>query len=221
MIEAYGLVPCEFGVSNDMRAGELVVAIGNPLGFDLYGSITSGILSGKNRTVVSEDKEMNLLQTTAPINAGNSGGPLIDAYGRVIGINTIKYASTDIEGLGFAIPIDDAIPVINDIMKYGYATGRPMLGISGEDINALISAYFRLPQGVYVREVTEGSGAEKAGIRVDDIVIGADGETVTCMNDLNLIKRRHAAGDVMTITIYRDGKAIDLEVTLDEASQAG
>ncbi len=215
------LIACEFGISNDLRTGELVVAIGNPLGFDLYGSITSGIISGQSRAVTIEDREMVLLQTSAAINAGNSGGPLIDAYGRVIGINSAKISETAGEGIGFAIPIDDALPVINDLMQYGYVPSRPMLGISGEDINAIMSMFYKLPQGVYVREITPGSGAEKAGIQIDDIIIGADGETVTSMDDLNKYKRRHSAGETMTITVYRNGEAIDLQVVLDMATQAG
>lgn len=220
-IEATGLAACEFGISEELRIGELVVAIGNPLGFDLYGSITSGIISGKNRNVTIEEREMVVLQTNAAINSGNSGGPLIDAYGRVIGINSAKIAETVGEGVGFAIPIDDALPVIEDLMEFGYVPTRPMLGISGEDITAIMSMFYNMPQGVYVREVSPGSGAEKAGILVDDIVIGADGETVTSMNDLNKFKRRHAAGDTMVITVYRNGKAIDFDVVLDMATQAG
>ncbi len=219
-IEAQGLTPCEFGISDDLRIGELVVAIGNPLGFDLYGSITSGIISGKNRQVTVEDREMVLLQTNAAINAGNSGGPLINAYGHVIGINSVKISETAGEGVGFAIPIDDAIPVINDLMQYGYVPTRAMLGISGEDITAIMSMFYNMPQGVYIRDVTPGSGADNAGIKVDDIIIGADGETVTSMDDLNKIKRRHSAGESMTITLYRNGKAVDIEVILDEATQA-
>ena len=164
---------------------------------------------------------MVVLQTNAAINSGNSGGPLIDAYGRVIGINSAKIAETVGEGVGFAIPIDDALPVIEDLMEFGYVPTRPMLGISGEDITAIMSMFYNMPQGVYVREVSPGSGAEKAGILVDDIVIGADGETVTSMNDLNKFKRRHAAGDTMVITVYRNGKAIDFDVVLDMATQAG
>ncbi len=220
-IEATGLTACEFGISEDLRIGELVVAIGNPLGFELYGSITSGIISGKNRNVTIEEREMVVLQTNAAINSGNSGGPLIDAYGRVIGINSAKIAETVGEGVGFAIPIDDALPVIEDLMEFGYVPTRPMLGISGEDITAIMSMFYNMPQGVYVREVTSGSGAEKAGIMVDDIVIGADGETVTCMDDLNKYKRRHSAGDTMVITVYRNGRAIDFDVVLDMATQAG
>lgn len=219
-IEAEGLVACEFGISGELRIGELAVAIGNPLGFDLYGTITSGIISGLNRTLTIGENTMNLIQTNASINSGNSGGPLIDAYGRVIGITSAKVASLYGEGLGFAIPIDEALPIINDLMAHGYVTGRPMIGISGEDITPIMSMYYRLPEGVYVRFIEPESGAEKAGIKAGDIVIGAAGETITSMDELNDIKNRYSAGDTLTLTIYRDGKSIDVDVVLDEATQS-
>lgn len=219
-IEAEGLVACEFGISGELRIGELAVAIGNPLGFDLYGTITSGIISGLNRTLTIGENTMNLIQTNASINSGNSGGPLIDAYGRVIGITSAKVASLYGEGLGFAIPIDEALPIINDLMEHGYVTGRPMIGISGEDITPIMSMYYRLPEGVYVRFIEPESGAEKAGIKAGDIVIGAAGETITNMDELNDIKNRYSAGDTLTLTIYRDGKSIDVDVVLDEATQS-
>lgn len=219
-IEAEGLVACEFGISDELRIGELVVAIGNPLGFDLYGTITDGIISGLNRTLTIGENTMNLIQTNASINSGNSGGPLIDAYGRVIGITSAKVASLYGEGLGFAIPIDEALPIINDLMTHGYVTGRPMIGISGEDITPIMSMYYRLPEGVYVRFINPDSGAEKAGIKAGDIVIGAAGETITSMDELNEIKNRYSAGDTLTLTIYRDGKSIDVDVVLDEATQS-
>lgn len=217
-IEAQGLTACEFGISSDIRIGELVVAIGNPLGFDLYGTLTTGVISGLNRTLTIGDNEMNLIQTNASINNGNSGGPLIDAYGRVIGITSAKVASIYGEGLGFAIPIDEAMPIIEDLIHYGYVTGRPQIGISGEDITSLMSMYYRLPQGVYVRFINPDSCAEKAGIKAGDIIIGADGETITCMDELNEIKARFSAGDTMVITIYRDGVSMDIELVLDEAT---
>lgn len=219
-IEASGLVACEFGISGELRIGELAVAIGNPLGFDLYGTITSGIISGLNRTLTIGENTMNLIQTNASINSGNSGGPLIDAYGRVIGITSAKVASLYGEGLGFAIPIDEALPIINDLMEHGYVTGRPMIGISGENITPIMSMYYRLPEGVYVRFIEPESGAEKAGIKAGDIVIGAAGETITNMDELNDIKNRYSAGDTLTLTIYRDGKSIDVDVVLDEATQS-
>ncbi len=217
-IEASGLTACEFGKSGELRIGELAIAIGNPLGFELYGTMTSGIISGLNRTITIGENEMTLIQTNASINSGNSGGPLIDAYGRVIGITSAKVASTYGEGLGFAIPIDEALPIIEDLMKHGYVTGRPMIGVSGEDITSIMSMYYRLPQGVYVRFVTPESAAADAGIKAGDIIIGIQGESITTMNELNNIKNQYSAGDTITLTIYRDGVNMDVDLVLGEAT---
>ena len=219
-IDETGLTPCEFGSSSNIRIGELTVVIGNPLGFELYGSMSSGIISGLNRSITIGEKKMTLIQTTASITNGNSGGPLINAYGQVIGITSAKVASIYGENLGFAIPIDNAIPIINDLMKYGYVTGRPMIGISGEDITSIMSMFYRIPEGVYVRFITPDSGAELAGIKAGDIIIGADGETVTTMDDLNEIKNRFSAGDTITLTIYRDGESMDVDVVMTEVTDS-
>ena len=219
-IDETGLTPCEFGSSSNIRIGELTVVIGNPLGFELYGSMSSGIISGLNRSITIGEKKMTLIQTTASITNGNSGGPLINAYGQVIGITSAKVASIYGENLGFAIPIDNAIPIINDLMKYGYVTGRPMIGISGEDITSIMSMFYRIPEGVYVRFITPDSGAELAGIKAGDIIIGADGETVTTMDDLNEIKNRFSAGDTITLTIYRDGESMDIDVVMTEVTDS-
>ena len=219
-IDETGLTPCEFGSSSNIRIGELTVVIGNPLGFELYGSMSSGIISGLNRSITIGEKKMTLIQTTASITNGNSGGPLINAYGQVIGITSAKVASIYGENLGFAIPIDNAIPIINDLMQYGYVTGRPMIGISGEDITSIMSMFYRIPEGVYVRFITPDSGAELAGIKAGDIIIGADGETVTTMDDLNEIKNRFSAGDTITLTIYRDGESMDVDVVMTEVTDS-
>lgn len=219
-IDETGLTPCEFGSSSNIRIGELTVVIGNPLGFELYGSMSSGIISGLNRSITIGEKKMTLIQTTASITNGNSGGPLINAYGQVIGITSAKVASIYGENLGFAIPIDNAIPIINDLMKYGYVTGRPMIGISGEDITSIMSMFYRIPEGVYVRFITPDSGAELAGIKAGDIIIGADGETVTTMDDLNEIKNRFSAGDTITLTVYRDGESMDIDVVMTEVTDS-
>lgn len=219
-IDASGLVACEFGSSEDLRIGELAVVIGNPLGFELYGTMTSGIISGLNRTITIGDKKMTLIQTNASINNGNSGGPLINSYGQIIGVTSAKVASIYGEGLGFAIPIDEAIPIINDLMKYGYVTGRPIIGISGEDINAITALYYRLPQGVCVRFVTPDSGAEAAGVKAGDIIIGANGQSITTMDELTAIKNNFSAGDTITLTIYRDNVNIDVDVVLGEVTQS-
>lgn len=215
-ISGNGFISCEFGRSADLRIGELSIVIGNPLGFDLYGTMTTGIISGLNRTVTIGDNTMTLIQTQASINKGNSGGPLINCYGQIIGITSAKVDSAYGEGLGFAIPIDEALPIINDLMEYGYVTGRPMIGFSGENITAFIAMYYRLPQGALVRFVTPDSGAEKAGLRSNDIIIGMNGETVTTMEEISEMVNRCAVGDTVTLTVYRDGAAMDIEMVLGE-----
>ena len=216
-IDKTGLPAAEFGTSGEMVVGEAAIVIGNPLGFELAGSVTAGIVSALDRKLTVEDREMNLIQTDASINHGNSGGPLINAYGQVVGITSVKINSTYGEGLGFAIPIDDAMPIIEDLLKYGYVKGRPQLGIIGENVTEIYSQYYNIPQGFIVRGVNENSAAEKAGIKVDDIVIGINGQLITTIEEFNSIKANFKAGEQITISVYRDGEIIDFDVTLDEA----
>lgn len=225
----FDITPVELGISSDLRIGELAIAIGNPLGFDLYGTMTTGIISGLNRNVTIEDNSMTLMQTSAAINSGNSGGPLIDAYGRVIGITSAKIDSMYGESLGFAIPIDEAMPIVRNLIEYGYVLGRPSLGITGMDITRMISLFYNLPEGIQVTYVDEGSGAYDAGIIAGDIIIGIEGETVESMSELNEVKKRFSVGDTVTLTIYRpersewgnsQGRSFDVEVVLTEASPA-
>lgn len=216
-IEKTGLPAAEFGTSGEIVVGEAAIVIGNPLGFELAGSVTAGIISAIDRKLTVEDREMNLIQTDASINNGNSGGPLINAYGQVIGITSVKINSTYGEGLGFAIPIDDAMPIIEDLLKYGYVKGRPQLGIVGENVTEIYSQYYNIPQGFIVRGVNEGSAAEKAGIRIDDIVIGINGQLITTIEEFNSIKAGYKAGEQITVSVYRDGEIVDLKVVLDEA----
>ena len=222
-IDATGLTPAEFGDSNDLQVGELVVAIGNPLGFELFGTTTCGIVSALNREVTINDKEMTLIQTDAAINSGNSGGPLLNGYGQVIGINSAKmgstYGSASVEGLGFAIPISDAKDIINDLINYGYVAGRPQLGITGVDVTEAEAQRFNLPQGVYVYNVSENSAAYEAGIRQGDIITAIEGTTISTMEELNEIKNGYNAGDTVKISIYRSGGSIDLDLTLQEVKQ--
>ncbi|MFA5658322.1 MAG: trypsin-like peptidase domain-containing protein [Oscillospiraceae bacterium] len=215
------LIPAEFGTSEELEVGELAIAIGNPLGFELAGSVTGGIISALNRELTVEDKQMTLIQTDAAINPGNSVGPLVNSYGQVIGINSVKISSsysTSTEGLGFAIPIDEAKPIVDDLIEYGYVKGRPMLGISGEDITSVIARYYDLPQGVIVRFIEPDSGAENGGIKIGDIIIGIDNKAITSMAELNEIKDTFKAGETVKLAIYRDGENIDLYVVLSEAT---
>ena len=165
---------------------------------------------------------MKLLQTDAPINSGNSGGPLINKYGQVIGINSSKmsasYSETSIEGIGFAIPSNEVAKIVDDIMEYGYVTGKPQLGISCQDVNETISKMYNLPVGVYITAVTEGSAAEKAGLQSGDVIIKVDGEEVKTYEQLNAKKNEHKAGEEMELTFVRSGDEQKVTVTLDEAS---
>lgn len=191
-IDKTGLTAAEFGDSDSLKLGESVTAIGNPLGFDLMNTVTRGIVSGMNRQITINDKAMNLIQTDAAINSGNSGGPLINKYGQVIGINSSKmsasYSETSIEGIGFAIPSNEVSEIIDDIMEYGYVTGKPQLGISCQDVNETISQMYNLPVGVYITDVTDGSAADEAGLRSGDVITAVDGTEVKTAEELNIEK---------------------------------
>ncbi len=215
-IDADGLTAAELGTSGDLKVGEAAIVIGNPLGYDLYGSMSVGIVSGLNRTLNINGTDMTLIQTDASVNSGNSGGPMVNAYGQVIGIISAKVSSSYGEGLGFAIPIDDALPIINDLIQYGYVTGRPSIGITGEDITAYVAFYYGIPQGVMVRYVTPGSGADIAGVEAYDIIVGVNDESITTMDELTNIKNNYSVGDTIILNIYRNGTYIDLEVELME-----
>ncbi|MDE5569555.1 MAG: trypsin-like peptidase domain-containing protein, partial [Ruminococcus sp.] len=223
-IDETGFTPATFGNSDDLRVGELVIAVGNPLGFELFGSVTSGIVSALNREISINEKNMTLIQTDAAINSGNSGGPLLNSCGQVIGINSAKMSSSyasgtaSIEGLGFAIPINDARIIIDDLINNGYVTGRPQIGITAVDIDEMYSSYLGLPMGIYVRSVAEGSAAEMAGLRTGDVIIGINDEAVTSMDELNAVKNQFKAGDTVTLKVYRDGEDIDIPLVLHDAN---
>ncbi|MDE6790050.1 MAG: trypsin-like peptidase domain-containing protein [Ruminococcus sp.] len=223
-IDETGFTPATFGNSDDLRVGELVIAVGNPLGFELFGSVTSGIVSALNREISINEKNMTLIQTDAAINSGNSGGPLLNSCGQVIGINSAKMSSSyasgtaSIEGLGFAIPINDARTIIDDLINNGYVTGRPQIGITAVDIDEMYSSYLGLPMGIYVRSVAEGSAAEMAGLRTGDVIIGINDEAVTSMDELNAVKNQFKAGDTVTLKVYRDGEDIDIPLVLHDAN---
>lgn len=214
--EGKKLSAAEFGDSTTLAVGELAVAIGTPLGFELYGSVTSGIISALNRTITIDEYEMTLIQTDAAINPGNSGGPLLNSYGQVVGINSSKIISDYVEGLGFAIPITSAKIVIDELIANGYVTGRARIGISGEDVGKSNSKYYDLPEGVYVRYVEKNSAAEASGIEIGDIIVAAEGEAVTTMRELNKIKEKFSSGEKMSVTVFRDGKKLDISILLEE-----
>ncbi|HWP79200.1 MAG TPA: trypsin-like peptidase domain-containing protein [Candidatus Acidoferrum sp.] len=221
-IDAQNLLAAEFGASSDLVVGELAVAIGNPLGMELFGSVTAGIISALDRKITFEDRTMVLIQTDAAINPGNSGGALVNGYGQIIGINSAKivsegYTGTSYEGLGFAIPIDSAKPIVDSLIKLGYVPGRPVIGIVGEDVTPYYSEFFHRPQGVYIHGVTEGTDAVGKGIQAGDIVVAINGTRVSSMAELNEIKDRFKTGDVVTLTIDRAGKEYDINITLTES----
>ncbi|MGH4051826.1 MAG: S1C family serine protease [Clostridium sp.] len=203
-----------FGDSDALEVGESVVAIGNPLGKELLGSVTTGIVSAVNRQVSIENKDLKFIQTDAAINPGNSGGPLVNSKGEVIGINTAKIASTGqdaVEGLGFAIPINTVNPKIENLIK-------PMLniGIACRDITEEISKQRNLEVGVYVLQIKEFSSAEKSGIEVGDIITKFDGQEIKTVAEINKIKTTHKAGDIVKIELVRNKKTVKIDLTLSE-----
>ena len=210
-----GLVAATFGNSDELEVGEMVVAIGNPLG-RLAATETVGYVSGINREVTTDNTVISMLQTDAAINPGNSGGPLFNMYGEVIGITTAKHSGTTIEGIGFAIPIDDVMGIISDLIDYGYVTGAYM-GITVKDNDKEAAAQFGLPtDGAYVVDVTPGSSADKAGIQSKDLITAVDDHKITTRSDLTRTLRNYKAGDTAEITVVRSGRELTLTITFDE-----
>ena len=220
-IEADDLIPARFGDSEILRVGDSVVAIGDPLGVDLRGTYTDGIISAINRDVAVEGRTMTLIQTNAALNSGNSGGPLINCYGQVIGINTMKIGaftdSAGVEGIGFAIPSTTVKEIVDQIITQGYVSGRPTLGITGESISSLYQHFYHLPAGLYITAVEYNSPAHLCGIEEGDILLRVDDTRITDMDSLRAVLYGHAVGDQVTVTIYRNGTTASATVTLQEA----
>lgn len=215
-IEGENFPYATFGDSSVLRVGELCVAIGNPLGQELAGTVTVGYISALNRSVTIDNKTLTLIQTDAAINPGNSGGALVNQYGQVIGINTAKISSSNLEGLGFAIPTSEATPIISDLMKSGYVKGRPVIGISGSAITKQQAERYNLVEGVYVYSMSVNSPANLAGIKVGDIVVECEGKKVTTVDELNDIKNKYKPGDTIKLKVYRGGKYVDIALILAE-----
>ena len=219
-VDAEDLTPAQFGDSDGVRVGDSVVAIGDPLGVELRGTMTDGIVSAISRDVQVDGRVMNLIQTNAALNSGNSGGPLINRFGQVIGINTMKIGtfadSSGVEGLGFAIPSTTVKEIVNQLLSQGYVSGRPWLGIEGESFSTFYQRFYRIPKGVYVTDVQAGSPAEDADLRIGDIILSADGSAVTDMDALNTQLYTHAPGDSMTFIVYRNGRQGEVTVILTE-----
>ena len=219
-IEAEGLKAVSVADSDQLKVGEEVAAIGNPLG-ELTFTMTTGIISALDREINVDGNPQNMLQTNAAINSGNSGGPLFDMNGNVIGVTTAKYSGsttsgTTIEGLGFAIPINDALRVAYDLVEHGYVTGQAYLGISVKDLDSSTAQYYSLPVGPRVEEVVPGSCAERDGIKVGDIIFKFNGTDVADRAALSGALKKVSAGDTVKIVVYRAGSEVELEITLDE-----
>ena len=217
--EEVQLQAVEIGSSDALSVGDPVVAIGNPLG-ELTSTLTVGYVSAKERDVTTDGKTINMIQTDAAINSGNSGGPLFNLSGEVVGITTAKYSGSSssgasIEGIGFAIPIDDVMPLVDDLMNFGYVNSA-YLGVMVSDMDAETAAYYNLPVGAYVQEVTPGYCAEKAGLMAKDIIVAVGSYKVDNVSDLTKTLRKFKAGEATTITVYRSGAELVLDITLDE-----
>ena len=224
-VDQTGLTAAEFGDSNQCQVGDAVVAIGNPLGLELQNTVTCGIISALNRKVTINDKTMTLIQTDTAINNGNSGGPLINSSGQVIGINSAKMSSSvsssgaTIEGIGFAIPMTEAREIVDDLINYGYVTGRPQLGISCQDVSEAVSQAYNLPIGAYVISVTDGGAAAEAGLQVGDVITAINDNKIETTEELNNYKNEYNAGDTVTLTIVRNGQEQKVSVVLQEVQQ--
>ena len=220
-VDATDLSPAELGDSAALRVGDTVVAIGDPLGMELSGSMTDGIVSAINRDITVDGRKMTLIQTNAALNSGNSGGPLINCYAQVVGINTMKigdYMSTaGVEGLGFAIPSSTVIDIVTQLIQQGYVSGRPTLGIVGEGVTSFYQVYFGLPNGLYITELDANSDAAKQGIRESDILLSINGTRITSQEDLDAVLYTCDVGDTVEVTVYRDGRQGIFTLTVQEA----
>ena len=220
-VQAEELIPAQFGDSSQLRVGDTVVAIGDPLGVKFRGTYTDGIVSAINRDVEMDGRVMTLIQTNAALNSGNSGGPLINCYGQVIGINTMKIGTfTDtagVEGLGFAIPSATVKEIVDQLIQQGYVSGRPTLGLEGEAISGVYQYYYRMPKGLYITQVEPGSSAQMRGIEDGDILLSINEIPITTMDDLKSVILNYEVGQTVDAVIYRSGQRYLVELTLAEA----
>ena len=219
-IDADGLEPVTIGNSDYIRVGQRVYAVGNPFGNLIY-TMSEGIISARDRVITVEGKTITTFQLTAAVNPGNSGGPVYNTSGEVIGVVTAKFMSSTVEGIGFAIPINDAISIARSLIAHGFIEGRPLMGIRGQSVRYVHAVYFELVEGFEIHTVNEGSAAEAAGIQVGDIITYLDGDRVRSFEQLTLAMRRFNAGDTTTITVWRDGRDYTLNITFDENLDAG
>ena len=213
-IDKTGLTPAELGDSSSVQIGEFVLAIGNPYNLDY--SVTAGIISALNREMTVENTTYNVIQADCAINSGNSGGALVNSKGEVIGITTLKLAGDGIEGVSFAIPVNETVPIYKELIEKGKIS-RPFVGISGIDLDEATAIRNGLTKGIYVDSVVSGSGAEDAGIMAGDFIVSFDGKDVSTMDELNAIKNTKNIGDKIEIKLYRKSELKTFTITLKEA----
>ncbi len=223
-VAAEELTPACFGSSDSLRVGDSVAAIGDPLGVEFRGSLTDGIVSAINRDVTVDGRTMTLIQTNAALNSGNSGGPLINCFGQVIGINTMKIGaftrSSGVEGLGFAIPSATVKEVVEQLISQGYVSGRPTLGLTGDTLSTFYQHYYRLPAGLFLTDVDDACDAARKGVQEGDILLSVGENRITSMDDLNAAIYDRQVGDSVEVQIYRNGQQYRLSLTLEEKTHS-
>jgi len=217
-IEASGLKFAQFGNSEQCKVGEKVIAVGNPSGLQLAGSVTQGIISALNRNVDVGNGPMNLIQTDAAINPGNSGGALVNMFGQVVGINSAKIAQSGYEGIGFSIPVNTAKPIVDSIIKYGYVKGRVKFGLNCREIDNVTAQINNIPRGIYISFVEPDSSALQNGVKADDIITAIDSVLLKDTDSLIIERDKHKPDDEVTLTIFRrtENKSLQIKVKLIE-----
>ena len=220
-IDAADLTPAVFGDSGALQVGDSVAAIGDPLGRSLRGTFTDGIVSAINRDVTVGGRTMTLIQTNVALNTGNSGGPLLNCYGQVIGINTMKIGNfvdnAGVEGIGFAIPSSTVKLIVDQLIEQGYVSGRPTLGIQGESVSLFYQRYYLMPAGIFITHLDPNSDAARKGIQTDDILMNINGHPISTIEDMNHVLYGCEVGDTVEVVVYRAGKQYLVSLTLAES----
>lgn len=217
-IEANDMPTVTFGDSDNLLVGEDILTIGNPLG-ELTYTMTKGIVSALDRMLnMDEGVSIDMFQIDAAVNSGNSGGPAFNMYGQVIGVVSAKYASEAIEGLGFCIPINDALEIAEDLIRYGYVTGKPSMDIAAQTVTQNMAYRYGLVVGVYLNDVEEGGAADKAGLKAGDVIVKMDGVKITQLSELDAVKKSFAAGDTVSVVVFRDGEYLEMSLTFSEVT---
>ena len=219
-IDTKGLEAAQFGDSESLVVGEEAIVIGNPLGSEFANTCTQGIISYNGRAVEMEDNLiMDLVQVDAAVSPGNSGGPLLNNRGQVVGVISAKIAEDDVEGIGFAIPANTAVRVAQDFLEYGYYRSRPMIGMTVQTVTQQQAQYYGMEAGITVTDVSKGGAADLAGVQVGDKILAINGQTAESAGQLNYVKERSQVGDTIVLTVERNGQKLDLELVLQPATQ--